>query len=638
MYVSAQNRKIDSLMALLPRAADSSYVYTCGNIADEYSSDYQITKAFNYIDSAIIRSQKVKSTRLLAYSYNLQGNLFNYVGDYSKALDSFDKALKNYEKISFIKGRTNVFLNRGNTYYSIGDYKKTEYNFRMALQYYFKGKTRDEAELGNIYNNLGSVLGSQNNFILAENYFKRALALYKKTGDSLSVGYIYNNLANIATSEERNEAALELFKKAKDLKVAYGSNGEKAIAYRNLAVGYTKLYNYKAALQELNNSLSFTDTTINNTQLLEVYKDLARVYERLKMPHEAVEYYKKLQRVTATVNEKEIANAILQKDMLVDLSRAYLADSLKQASHIQLQTVEISRNNTVKYSLIIIITLVVLFAVVLYKKFRESQSQKNEISLQKHLVDEKQKEIIDSISYAKRIQTALLSDELIKENLAEHFVLFKPKDIVSGDFYWTSKLSGAHELFYLAVCDSTGHGVPGAFMSILNSGFLNEALNERHILEPHKIFEHVRYRLIEVIGKDEQKDGFDGVLVCFNKTLNVITYAAANNGPVVISNNTLINLPYDKMPVGKGERLDDFKLYTLNAASGDTIYLFTDGYTDQFGGDGGKKLKSKALKSMLLEAHQKPLAEQKQLLGSFFTQWQNNFEQVDDVTIVGLKV
>ncbi len=255
---------------------------------------------------------------------------------------------------------------------------------------------------------------------------------------------------------------------------------------------------------------------------------------------------------------------------------------------------------------------------------------------QKEIVQEKQKEIVDSINYAKRIQEALLSHgSYIQKNLPQHFVLFKPKDIVSGDFYWSTE----HEdNFYLGVCDSTGHGVPGAFMSLLNAGFLNEAIKEKNILQPNEIFNYVRERLITSISNDGQQDGMDGILICINKKTNQITYSAANNEPVLVSKQSIIELSKDKMPIGKGEKKESFTLYTINANSGDSLYLYTDGYADQFGGPKGKKFKYKALNNMLISISHKTMIEQYTELENTLDQWRGNHEQVDDILVIGIRL
>lgn len=261
---------------------------------------------------------------------------------------------------------------------------------------------------------------------------------------------------------------------------------------------------------------------------------------------------------------------------------------------------------------------------------------KSELSESRAILSEKNKEIVDSINYAKKIQYTLLAHaNLLQNNLGEHFVLFKPKDIVSGDFYWATKKDN---LFYLAICDSTGHGVPGAFMSLLNISFLNEAITEKNILEPHAIFNHARTRLIENLGKDGQKDGFDGILICFNKTANTITYSAANNSPILFSNNLITELEKDKMPVGVGEKVEDFKSYKINYTKDDTLYLYTDGYADQFGGPKGKKFRYKQLNELLQTVSSKPLNQQKEILDSTFEDWKCKLEQVDDVCVIGIKL
>ncbi len=271
--------------------------------------------------------------------------------------------------------------------------------------------------------------------------------------------------------------------------------------------------------------------------------------------------------------------------------------------------------------------------------------EKNRVEEKNEIIEKKQKEILDSINYAKQIQYSLLAnEELLRKNLPEHFVLFKPKDIVSGDFYWATKKDDS---FYLAVCDSTGHGIPGAFMSLLNISFLNEAISEKSIQEPNKVFAHVRERLIQNM---EGQDGMDATLVRFEK--GNITYSSAYNKPVLIRNGNIIELAADKMPVGKGERVNPFNLYTLDCQKGDMLYFFTDGYADQFGlsseawamvrgplsNVNGKKFKYKQLHSLLIEIASCSVEEQKNCLEDRIEQWKGSIEQVDDICIIGIRL
>lgn len=274
------------------------------------------------------------------------------------------------------------------------------------------------------------------------------------------------------------------------------------------------------------------------------------------------------------------------------------------------------------------VCLITTIAVVYFFKIELDESRA--------IVVEKNKEMTDSINYAKKIQTSLLAHtDFLNINLPEHFVLFKPKDIVSGDFYWATKTK---DFFYLAVCDSTGHGVPGAFMSLLNISFLNEAINEKNILEPNDIFNHVRQRLID--NMSGAQDGMDAILlkIPLNFTTLNIEYAAANNGPILIRDNEIIELKKDKMPVGKGDNLNSFKLHTIELRKGDNLYLYTDGYADQFGGPKGKKFKYKTLNQLLLSATNLSMKQQFENLNLCFQSWKGELEQVDDVCLIGIKI
>ncbi|MEW6468651.1 MAG: SpoIIE family protein phosphatase [Bacteroidota bacterium] len=267
---------------------------------------------------------------------------------------------------------------------------------------------------------------------------------------------------------------------------------------------------------------------------------------------------------------------------------------------------------------------------------RRQEVLKQAVETQHAEITENNRAITDSINYARRIQFTLLAhDELLRNNLKDHFILFKPKDIVSGDFYWATKRGGK---FYLAVCDSTGHGVPGAFMSLLNISFLNEAINEKGLEEPNEICNYVRQRLIGSISQDGGKDGMDGILICIDDKAKKLTYAAGHNSPFLVSGNTGRALGADKMPIGKGEVQADFQLNRVDLKEGDTLYLFTDGYADQFGGPRGKKFKSRQLHELLVSFGDVSLEEQKKVLDAIIEEWRGGQEQTDDILVMGIRI
>jgi serine phosphatase RsbU (regulator of sigma subunit) len=340
-------------------------------------------------------------------------------------------------------------------------------------------------------------------------------------------------------------------------------------------------------------------------------------------------------------------NSLEMQKSFSELQTQY--ETEKKEKEISLLNERDKKRQVVIYSIIALSLLLGVLSFVLFNRFRlkkrtanELEVRNKEISQQKNIIEEKQKEITDSIHYAKRIQNTLLAHkDFVNKFIPENFILFKPKDIVSGDFYWATEHQNK---FYLAVCDSTGHGVPGAFMSLLNIGFLSEAIKEKNITEPNEIFDYVRKRLIDSIGNEGQKDGMDAILICIDlsnsdkNATRTIHYAAANNEPILMKENQIIELAKDKMPVGHGERTQNFSLHSLEYNSGDMLYLYTDGFADQFGGPKGKKFKYKALNHYLQSVSKMSMEEQHSQLDRLFDDWKGSLEQVDDVCIIGIRL
>jgi ligand-binding sensor domain-containing protein/serine phosphatase RsbU (regulator of sigma subunit) len=268
--------------------------------------------------------------------------------------------------------------------------------------------------------------------------------------------------------------------------------------------------------------------------------------------------------------------------------------------------------------------------------------QKNEAEAQRHLVEEKNKEISDSINYAERIQRSLLANEqLLSKCLNDYFIFFQPKDVVSGDFYWASLLNNGNLAFVNA--DSTGHGVPGAIMSMLNMNSLKESVVGMGLCEPQEILNNTRKIIKETLANDGSekggKDGMDCSIICFDLTNNKIDFAAANNPVWIYRSGELIEFKPDKMPVGKHDRdSDSFTKQSFDIQKGDIIYTLTDGMPDQFGGPKGKKYMYKALKELLIQIAPLTMQEQKSKLITEFKNWKGHQEQVDDVCIIGVRL
>jgi PAS domain S-box-containing protein len=266
-----------------------------------------------------------------------------------------------------------------------------------------------------------------------------------------------------------------------------------------------------------------------------------------------------------------------------------------------------------------------------------------ERKLAEQIINQKNKDITDSIKYAKRIQNALLAsktflDEQIPDS--NYFVLYKPKDIVSGDFYWAT---AANNLLYVVTADCTGHGVPGAFMSLLNSSFLNEAIKTLSYIRPSDILGHVRKRLKEVLEEttnDENiNDGMDCVLCAFDFNTRKLYAACANNPVFIVRNGEIIKIIPDKYPIGKHVKdKEPFTHRQIQLEKGDIVYTFTDGYVDQFGGENGKKFKRKYFEKLILSSYHLPMKEQQIIFNETMEIWKEGVEQVDDILVIGVKI
>lgn len=270
----------------------------------------------------------------------------------------------------------------------------------------------------------------------------------------------------------------------------------------------------------------------------------------------------------------------------------------------------------------------------------ELAKSKDALQEQKNVLEEKNKEITDSINYAKSIQKALIpSEEEFNSHFNDSFVLLKPKDIVSGDFYWVYETDN---IVFYATADCTGHGVPGGFMTMLGLSFLNDIIEVKNIQDPAEVLNLLREKIVAALKQSgnigENKDGMDINLCRLDRQKKELTYAAAHNDLYIIRNNDLMEYKADKQPCGFYHENKPFTAHTIQLQDNDCIYTFTDGFADQFGGHNGKKFRYKQFEELLLKNAQLPFAEQKQILKTTIDRWRGALEQVDDILVIGVKI
>lgn len=583
------------------------------------SAIYFFTEAMNYYKQA--RDVKRESGMLnnLAIVYEDKGNI-------PKALDYYFLALKLKEQQHDSAGIANGFHNIGQLYSDAGDTANALKYYKQALK--IRRATNDLSGIGASLIAVGTFNQNQNNFVTAREQFTEALHIAEQLGEEESIAIACYNLGNIYYKQGTLNLARELYHRS--LNISKKNDNVKGIAVCLEILGQLNLEekHYAEAITQLEEAYGLA----RNMESLEL---LGGIAAKLSVAHEnsgnhkrALFLLKEAEAVQDTLFSKENIRKITAEGLKYEHEREQLIKQNEQEKKESIARAEAQKKNIILSVAILFIVVISFFSYSLYKKLKENQRQKK-------IIEEQKNELVSSINYAQRIQYALLTQSsFLKEHLPQHFVLFKPKDIVSGDFYWAAL---KNDFFYIAVCDSTGHGVPGAFMSLLNINYLNEALNE-NIELPGKILDHVRRRLIENMSGG--RDGMDAILVKFpaKKTAPFkMDYAAANNTPMVVRNNELLFLERDKMPVGQGEIINAFATYSFELFENDSLYLYTDGYADQFGGEQGKKFKYKPLNAMLLTNSGKNMDEQSKLLLSNFETWRGPHEQVDDVCVVGVK-
>jgi serine phosphatase RsbU (regulator of sigma subunit) len=365
------------------------------------------------------------------------------------------------------------------------------------------------------------------------------------------------------------------------------------------------------------------------------------------------EKYKDGERVNESVHSDELQGIL---DYVVDQNKLiFVRDSLR-TQQIQLEISEVEskaqiaenkseleRKEQRAYFLYGGVGLLFIFGIFMYNRFRVTskqkviiEKQKEEVDEQKALIEESHKEITDSIAYAKRIQSAILPpNSQVNELLSNSFILYKPKDVVAGDFYWLEESNGK---VLFAAADCTGHGVPGAMVSVICNGALNRSVREYGLTEPGKILDKARDIVIQEFEKsdEEVKDGMDVALCSLEE--NNLQYAGAHNPLWIVRENEIIETKADKQPIGKYDNLKPYTTHSFELQKDDTIYIFSDGYVDQFGGEKGKKFKSKALRELLLSIQDKSMKEQKNLIDEAFETWRGEHEQIDDVCLIGVRV
>ncbi|MBL7884569.1 MAG: tetratricopeptide repeat protein [Bacteroidia bacterium] len=623
-------------LTLLLRTIGASYVLRSVN--EKAVFYYSISK--NISDALGDHDGKASSLNGLGIIYSREGN-------YSMAIEQYLQALTAYEHIGDKDGMAMAYNNIGLNYERQGQFLK-------ALDYYqktLKIKTDIGRALGIAQSkvNLGNVYSSLKEYDKALIYYNDALKIQKDLNNTLLDATLQNSIGVIYLDKKEYDAALNYFMKALVLRMKMDDKYGATDIRNNLAIICNAQKKYPKAIEYAMEAHE-TAQAINNMDMIkETSKTLSVAFENSGKIAEALKYYKIYNAFKDSVDNKENTERSIQAEMKYEFAKQEEKSKLEQAKKDLEQKEAVKRQAIIRNVFIVGFIFLLIFAFLIYRNLQQKQRANKElqnaytqVEEKSNLLEVKNKEITDSIKYAKRLQEAILpNNDYIKQLFPTSFVFYKPKDIVSGDFYWFEKW-GNKKMF--AAVDCTGHGVPGAFMSIVGYNLLNQAVNEHGLSKPSLILNALNKGITKTLKQTFEdstvKDGMDIALCSYDDSTQILEYSGAYNSLWLIRNGKFEEVAADKHPIGLfiDEEVKNFTNHELKLQKGDTVYVFTDGYADQFGGPKGKKFKYKKLQELLIEICQLPIKEQGIILEKTIDNWKGDLEQIDDILIIGIQV
>jgi Stage II sporulation protein E (SpoIIE). len=637
-------------------------------------------KAIEEYKQALLQSSEMNDKPLMAANTHNLGVIYTNQGNYPIALEYFLNAYKIYQELGDKQG---CFLG----IYGIGNIKLSQSDYPQALEYAKKSlkiaeELKDKVRITAALRLIGDICRKMKNPQALE-YYQKALKISKEINNASATISTLISLGEYYRQNSNYEKAMECFQDVRKNSEQFGHKNILCIALYSISNIYLERKEYTAALVYSLRSLNIAIELKLKDNQRDIRNQLSKIYVATNDYKKAYTNYK----LFKELNDSLYGESSVKK--IAELEYSYKYEKEKQAIELDhqkkdiIQASEERQQRIIMISLIVAFMLVSLLAIYIFRSYRikrqsnihltkqkrdieakndylvqlneEISAQREEISAQRDEIEmhrdlvvrqrdhiEAQKEkITDSIDYAQHIQQALMpSSEYATANLGEHFILFKPKAIVSGDFYWSSMVK---EYLIVTVADCTGHGVPGALMSMLGMSFLNEIVAKKEVVKASEILDQLRKSVVDALQQKwqtgEQKDGMDMVLVVINTKTAQLQYAGAQNPLyLVTAGGDLKIIKPDNQTVAINIEMRPFTNHEIGLNKGDCIYLTTDGYHDQFGGPNNKKFKGKQLNELLVSIAKKPMDEQREILDRTFEGWRGNGEQIDDVTIVGCRI
>jgi serine phosphatase RsbU (regulator of sigma subunit)/tetratricopeptide (TPR) repeat protein len=634
LNAQASKSNLDSLMQLLSNPNIKTQLWSLEEISSHYlyiNND----SCIKYSKIGIEIAEKAnRITKKGSFLITL-GNAYVEKSNFAKALDSYVEAEKCFKETKNIHFAITAINNIGYVYehQNLPETAIMQYETALAVA----TKVDDKEQIADSYSFLGSVFYNKYEDEKALDNFTKALEINRELKRQHKVIDCLNNIAIIYKDAGKLDEALNIFFQLLDYSRKNNDLFKQIIAYHNIAITYQSQNNTLNTIVYLDSSAALAQQTRDFEKLITIYSTFTDLFSKQNNTEKAFEYFKL---------QYAAKDSLLQQSrekQFIEMSTKYGSEK-KEAENKLLKT-ESEKQKAISIGISIGLALFGLLSFFIFRSYKQKQkanillaAQNNEINEKKNIIEEKQKEILDSISYAKRLQEAILPPiDSLNKYFESAFIYYKPKDIVAGDFYW---MENRNDYTFIAAADCTGHGVPGAMVSVVCSNALNRAVLEFDITDPGKILDKTRDLVLETFSKSDKdvKDGMDISLVAIHNKTKELKWAGANNRLWYTQDDKMAEITANKQPIGKTEVPTPFTTHTIQLQKNSSLFLFTDGYADQFGGPKGKKFKYKELQSILLQNATLSSSEQSEKLNAAFTNWKGNLEQVDDVCVIGLRV
>lgn len=692
-------KSMNNLQAIVGKATtvskfDGFYCYyQLSKNADNLNQN-MVYLTYAYLADSMVNKSNIKlidNKIEYVFSYKSEASFIDSLSDLAKINLSiayrkngyFHSSLELIENLiadEITKGSSNklgeFYIQKGITLSSLKRYNETEDAFNEALKVFLD--INNNAKVSETYNLLAKNSSAKKDYNAVINQSKEAIEYANQSNDMQNLAAGYLTLSETYAIKNDLQNSQKYYKLYISTKEAYSKIEEKKSQQyiENQAETKSILQKVESEIieremreiellnaimtanqKEQENIFLKQQNELREKDLLNKQLEKDQIQRNLLLMQEKLEKEKLQSKFIEEQNEKERQQRLNedQKNKL-EILNAQNAATEKENQFNQLE-IKAAKNRQIMFiAIMIIMVLFIAFMIFFIARSRKQNKiiEKNnliiqktnselittieQVNIQKALIETKNEEITDSIAYAKRIQNAILPhDAVVGKSLGENFILYRPKDIVAGDFYWMSE-KGDNVLF--AVADCTGHGVPGAMVSVVCHAALTRSIREFNLTNPDEILNKVRDLVLETFERSGEgvNDGMDIALCNFNPKTRVLKFAGANNGMFIIRNGAMIELKADKQPIGKFIHAKPFTSQEIVLEKGDQIYLFSDGFADQFGGEKGKKLKSQTFKEMLIEHRDLAMSKQKEMLEKAFDMWRGELEQIDDVCVWGVKI